>query len=489
MLKYNLFTLCVAVMLVATGCRQNASSVADAPISPAQIDEAETAGNFTEAKQLIDYYIARNELSADSIYLLNRRKEKMRRIAIDFNKSKDDVLTYIRKYYPDVNDDSLNRWEASKALEYKIIDGQKWYFERAAPNLFRLDAAAIARKAEVQGDVSGDSGSTLKKHLPEVVSYLTSTNKSRTTQKGFRIKFKLTLAADAVPDGETVRCWLPFPRNDHSRQTDVRLLSVNDSNYIISPSQYAHSSLYVEKVAHNGQPTVWEYEFSFRTSAEWHNLKNKPLLSYNLSSDAYSQFTAERPPHILFSDSIKAISKRIVGDETNNYQKARKIFEWADVAFPWAGAREYSTIDNIPAYVIENGHGDCGQVTLVFMTLARYNGIPTRWQSGFMLHPGSVNLHDWCEYYIEGIGWIPLDQSFGVNTFADADTDTDVRLFYSNGIDAYRLIVNNNHASDFFPAKLYPRSDNVDFQRGELEWRGGNLYYDVWDWDIDVSYE
>jgi transglutaminase-like putative cysteine protease len=456
----------------------------DAPVSSSRIDEAEAAGNFTEARQLIDYYIAQNALSADSIYLLNGRKEKMRRIAIDFNKSKEDVLTYIRKYYPDVNDDSLNRWEASKALEYKIIDGRKWYFDRSAPNLFRLDAAAVARKAEVQGDVSSGSGRTLQQHLPEVVNYLTTTGKSRTTQTGFRIKFTLTLAADAIPAGETVRCWLPFPRNDHSRQTDVRLLSVNDSNYIISPSQYAHSSLYVEKTAHQGQPTVWEYEFAFRTSAEWHNLKNKSFVN----SDAYPQFTAECPPHILFTDSIKAISKRIVGDETNNYQKVRKIFEWVDAAFPWAGAREYSTIDNIPAYVIENGHGDCGQVTLVFMTLARYNGIPARWQSGFMLHPGSVNLHDWCEYYIEGIGWIPLDQSFGVNTFADA-ADTDVRLFYSNGVDAYRLIVNNNHASDFYPAKLYPRSDNVDFQRGELEWRGGNLYYDVWDWDIDVTYE
>ncbi|MDR2682705.1 MAG: transglutaminase-like domain-containing protein, partial [Dysgonamonadaceae bacterium] len=168
------------------------------------------------------------------------------------------------------------------------------------------------------------------------------------------------------------------------------------------------------------------------------------------------------------------------------YQKVKKIWEWVDVTFPWAGAREYSTIGNIPQYVLENGHGDCGQVTLLFMTLARYNGIPTRWQSGFMMHPGSKNLHDWSEFYLEGIGWIPMDESFGLSTFADND---EVKYFYSNGMDAYRWIVNSDFSQPLFPNKIFLRSDDVDFQRGELEWRGGNIYYDLWDWKFEITYE
>jgi len=34
------------------------------------------------------------------------------------------------------------------------------------------------------------------------------------------------------------------------------------------------------------------------------------------------------------------------------------------------------------------------------------------------------------------------------------------------------------------PAKQSFRSDNVDSQRGEVEWSGGNLYYDQWHYDF-----
>lgn len=300
-----------------------------------------------------------------------------------------------------------------------------------------------------------------------------------------RVKYEVTLKPNAVPEGEVVRCWLPYPREDERRQSEIKLLSVNDDNYIISPSEYAHRTLYMEKVAKKNEPLKFEIEFSYKSAAEWFNLEGKEIKPYNTNSDLYKAYTSERAPHIVFSDSIKAISERIIGNETDPYQKMKKIFTWVDENFPWAGAREYSTIDNIPAYVLANNHGDCGQVTLLFITLARYNGIPARWQSGFMMHPDGLNLHDWSEFYIEGTGWIPMDQSFGINRFTD---DEKVRYIYSNGMDAYRWIVNNDYSRPLFPEKIYPRSETVDFQRGELEWKGGNLYFDKWNWDFDVTY-
>jgi transglutaminase-like putative cysteine protease len=102
-----------------------------------------------------------------------------------------------------------------------------------------------------------------------------------------------------------------------------------------------------------------------------------------------------------------------------------------------------------------------------------------------MLHPGHVNLHDWCEVYYEGIGWVPLDQSFKLQE----TTDQQLREFYVHGIDAYRLIVNDDYGQELFPPKKFLRSEPYDFQRGEVEWDGGNLYFDQWSWDIDVDYQ
>jgi hypothetical protein len=41
----------------------------------------------------------------------------------------------------------------------------------------------------------------------------------------------------------------------------------------------------------------------------------------------------------------------------------------------------------------------------------------------------------------------------------------------------------------FDPAKEFDRSDPVDNQRGEIEWKGGNLYYDDWSYEVEVTGE
>jgi len=470
--------LYLAVALLFFSCSQKPEK-----ISLKQIDVEETAGNFTEATRLIDLYISENDLPAGSVYDLNIRKDIMHRIRLDFGKDKTAIEEYIRKYYPDVNNEMLARWENSKSLEYKIIDGKKWYFNRAASNLFLLDNEAKARKAEIDKSTESKS-SILQTHLPEVVNTLLKSGKTQASPVKIQVKYEVTLKPNAVPDGETVRCWLLYPREDQRRQSNVKLLSVNDSNYVISPAQYAHRTIYMEKVAKKDEPLKFAIEFSYQYTPEWFNLKEKTIRPYDTQSELYKTYTAERPPHIVFTDSIKAVSERIIGSETDPYQKMKRIYEWINATIPWAGSRDYSTIQNIPQYVLENRHGDCGQVTLLFMTLARYNGIPTRWQSGFMMQPGNLDMHDWSEFYIEGIGWIPMDQSFGLNTFTD---NQDVKYFYTNGTDAYRLIVNSDFSQPLFPEKIFLRSDNVDFQRGELEWRGGNIYYDQWSWNMDVN--
>lgn len=469
-----------ALLLAVVACSETPE------VSLERINREEEAGNFTNAKQLIDLYLAEHELSAAEVYELNWRKDRMDRVALDFNKDKNAVVEYIQRYYPDVDDTMLAHWEETKALEAMVIDGEKKYFSRAASNLFRLDKDAIVRKQKVDTLQHDAMAEVLKRHLPEVVNTLSGTAQTRMPSVGMKVKYKVTLKPNAVPDGELVRCWLPFPREDEPRQTEIALIAVNDANYIISPEEYAHRTVYMQKKAKKNEPLTFEIEFSYRSAAEWFALEAQKIQPYDTGSDLYKKYTAERLPHIVFSDSIKAISERIVGDEKDPYRKVKKIFRWIDETFPWAGAREYSTIPAIPAYVLDSKHGDCGQVTLLFITLARYNGIPARWQSGFMMHPGSLNLHDWGAYYLEGIGWVPIDQSFGLNRFSD---DERVLYFYSNGMDAYRWMVNNDFSQPLFPSKIYPRSETVDFQRGELEWRGGNLYFDKWNWDFEVEYD
>ena len=104
---------------------------------------------------------------------------------------------------------------------------------------------------------------------------------------------------------------------------------------------------------------------------------------YDKSSELYRKYTATEYPQVILTSEMRKLAKQIVGRETDPLMQASLVYDWIDAHFPWAGAREYSTIPNLAEYVLENGHGDCGQVSLLCITFLRSLGIPARWESGY----------------------------------------------------------------------------------------------------------
>lgn len=372
------------------------------------------------------------------------------RLLVDFCLTEAQVKDYIRKYIPDVTDEQMRKWEDDKSLEYMVLDGEKRYFRNAGPNLFRLDSLCRDIKLAKEGKVVSGSEKVNKENLPEIISSVKESGQSLGAPKRMRITYTLTVDTNAVPAGEIVRCWLPYPRADIKRQQGVKLISASEPEYLLSPETCAHSTLYMEKRATLDEPTVFSETFEYTSYGEWHNLKPEDVQPYDTTTALYKEYTAEREKHIIFSPRLRELASKLTEGENNPYLKALRIFRWIDAHFPWASAREYSTIDNIPEYVLNNRHGDCGQVTLLFVTLCRICGIPAHFQSGFMMHPNAWNLHDWAEVYFEGVGWVPVDQSFGIPTFAENQDET---LFFLGGIDSWRMIVNSDYGMPLVPAK------------------------------------
>lgn len=442
-------------------------------------------GDFITADKMIDEKLKSDNLSYNEIFELQFEKERLDRIRKDFNKTADDILKVINKYYPEAKENDLKKWEEDGSLEYKVIDGNKWYFSRAAYNLFRINKEAKKQKQLVDGIQPDPLYVFLEEYIPEVLNESANSYENLVKPVVLNLNYTVTVKPDAVPQGEIIRCWLPFPREGHNRQIDVKLLGVNVDEYIIADNNNPQRTLYVEKTAQQGQPTVFNMVLEVTMFSEINFIEPDLIKPYNRESGLYKTYTAERAPHIVFTNKIKELSDKIVGDEKNPYLVAKKIFTWISENIPWAGAREYSTIENISDYCISRMHGDCGIKTLLFMTLCRYNGIPAKWQSGWMLHPGEINLHDWSEIYLEGYGWVPVDQSFGL---IDSEKE-DEKYFFLGNTDSYHLITNDDYSRPLFPAKIFPRSETVDFQRGELEWRGGNLYFDKWNYKMEVQYK
>lgn len=441
-------------------------------------------GELIEATEVANEILKSYNLSPEEKAKIDSVLEIIYRIKKDFTLSDSDVLLKLVKYYPAIDKDELLRLENEHKLDARQLDGEKRYFKNCVSNLFRLDTSYSRLKAQKDGFLI-DSLSIFR--LTNTTGVLMNTDLPQKPVNPVRMKLSYTIriVADAVPAGDTIRCWMPYPRENNPRQQAVRLLQTDPTSNMVSPLSDLQRSVYLEKIAIAHQPTIFHTQIEYTSYAQSFQLTPEMIRPYQKESVLFKEFTAERVPQIIFNEKVKSLAKSILQNETNPLLQVRKIYQWINDSVTWASALEYSIMPDIPGFVMENRHGDCGMQTLLFMTLARSAGIPVKWQSGWMLHPGKVNLHDWCEVWYEGIGWVPLDQSFGLQN----SQDERIRDFYITGIDAYRLIVNDDFGKPLTPAKKYFRSEPYDFQRGEVEWKGGNLYFDKWSWHMDVAYE
>ena len=345
----------------------------------------------------------------------------------------------------------------------------------AVSNLFRLSAEATALRATPPRYVDGPM-ETPNEHHRAVRKAALSSGDTGVMPQRVRVTQTLTVDADAVPAGEMVRAWIPFPRAIPGHQEDIRLIASEPATHVVAPEATAQRTVYLEQAASAGQPTRFSITYELAIRAQYNEIDAEKVVPATITPELAAHL-GERAPHIVHTDAMRAFSHEVVGGEENPYRIAQKLFAAVD-AIPWAGAREYSTISNISDYALHAGHADCGQQTLLLMTLLRLNGIPARWQSGMVFSDGAYdNLHDWAQVYLAPYGWVPVDVTIG-----RFDSAPEIEWFYLGGLDGYRIVFNDDYGTPLHPHKQHFRSETVDSQRGEAEWRGGNLYFDQWDY-------
>lgn len=473
--------LLVAALALSAGLPAGAS-VGSSPLNPviAQID----AGHFKAAQAAIETALAQPGVSAEQRQALLFQRERMRRILLDFTLSADEVEARVRKQIPDLTDAEFAKWNAAGLFEHQVIDGRTLYFKRSPGNLFRLSPEAVARRA-VQAPITDGPMESLNDHQRAIFHAALDQHRASVLPQRLRMTQTLTVDADAVPAGKIVRAWIPYPQAIPGQQEDIRYVASVPAKHDIAPKSAPQRTVYLEKPAVAGQKTVFSVTYELTLLAQYHAIDPARVQAETITPEL-APFVAERAPHIVFTDAMRAFSRKVVGEEKNPYRIAQKLFAAVD-RIPWAGAREYSTISNISDYALHAGHADCGQQTLLLMTLLRLNGIPARWQSGMVFAAdgsGYSNIHDWGYLYLPPYGWVPMDVTTG-RLHPAAGDDPALEWFYLGGLDNWRIAFNADYGRRFEPPKHHFRSDDVDSQRGEAEWDGGNVYFDQLDYDFD----
>jgi transglutaminase-like putative cysteine protease len=430
------------------------------------------AGNFSQAEALLR---DRSDRAATETL------ETIRRIRQDYSLSESQLFAKLKPSIRDLTLDDLRAWTKAGQLQYRTIDGQTIYFRREPSNLFRFCPDAIARRL-TPAPISHEAA--LLAHLSKIVAQARRTGQTEVVPITHRIHYTLTVPPHArgAKVGSLVRAWLPYPQ-EYRQQGGVKLISASPGTPIISENGAPHRTLYFErKIEDPAKAVTFDAVYEYVSHAYYPTLDDAKVQP--LPADFDPQYLAERPPHIRFSPDLKATAAKIVGEETNPLARARKIFHWVDANIRYHAEEEYGIIPSLSEHALKSRKGDCGVQGTLFITLCRAAGVPARWQSGWETRPnGEHNMHDWAEIYVAPWGWLPCDPSYGIKKSADPA----IRDFYFGHQDSYRMIVNLDYGRELTPKKRSLRSEPTDFQRGEVEIDGRNLYFDQFDYDFSFT--
>ena len=189
-------------------------------------------------------------------------------------------------------------------------------------------------------------------------------------------------------------------------QTGIQLLS---SSSIPESSFY---NTYVQRLSSEDVITnknVFEHSFSVDVYSTETTVKESAVRKY--SDEVLVYYNDYLKSDIIVpsdDESIVECSAKIVGKTKNPYTKAKLIYNWVLENIKIEDTLH--SADDSVVDVLKSKKADAYEITMLYSALLRASGIPTVPNAGILLDSKLVSTnHWWTEFYIEGIGWVPVD--------------------------------------------------------------------------------
>jgi len=164
----------------------------------------------------------------------------------------------------------------------------------------------------------------------------------------------------------------------------------------------------------SGEMVQASYKTEVELSEHWFFIRPEKVGSLkDIPKEIKNKYLVDDTKFAIESETIKNAVQKAVGDETNPYWIMRKIFRYIidNIYYERVGWW------NIAPTVLERGNGSCSEYSFVFIAMCRAAGLPARYegaiaQRGDLASEDEV-FHRWCEIYLPGYGWVPVDPSGG----------------------------------------------------------------------------
>ncbi len=234
--------------------------------------------------------------------------------------------------------------------------------------------------------------------------------------RSFEFTYQVHFPATANPAGP-VRLWIPFPQSDAYQ--DVRSLHID------SPAAYSqgHDSEYKNRFA-MFKPTPQQAAAGFDVTIRFTATRREHIVplgdtmknaSVAAASDAMLRRYLQPDKLVPLNGTISELAKEHTAGDMTQIEKARHIYEYVVSTMRYDKSGEgWGRGDAV--WACTSKRGNCTDFHSLFIGMMRSSGIPARFEIGFPLPEGKTEgdipgYHCWAEFYLTGVGWVPVDAS------------------------------------------------------------------------------
>jgi hypothetical protein len=229
--------------------------------------------------------------------------------------------------------------------------------------------------------------------------------------------FHYSFTVKNLPAGSQVRVWMPLAHSDLYQSVTVLKKEADLKLRQTEEPEYGNILLYAE----DAKSTRSDYQFS--VDYDVRRLEHVALVNGKLAPGTHPEKVPElklarylEPDRLVPITGVPAqLAMEQTKSATTELEKARAIYDYVFTTMRYdKSGTGWGHGDTL--WACDSKRGNCTDFHSVFMSMARSQHIPSRFEIGFPLpadkHSAEIpGYHCWSEFYIDKMGWIPVDIS------------------------------------------------------------------------------
>ncbi len=247
-------------------------------------------------------------------------------------------------------------------------------------------------------------------------------SRNYTSPRKYSVQYAMNVSVSAASAENTLYLWMPRILPTPEQRT-IESVSQDPASLLDTTAASLYSFNNLQKGGRYRISMSWMFD-RYAVETQVNPLEVPP---YVTTSELYTTFTA--PDRLVPSASpdVMKAAAGIVGGEKNPWLKARRLYEWT------VGQLTYGASAGDTLAALKTKKGNAFVFSSLYCALLRASGIPSRMVSG-----QPARRHFWDEFYVETLGWVPVDPALGdekalLPTLAPADFDA--RSYYFGNLD------------------------------------------------------